>query len=417
MSLRLFAVFFFLLMNYSVALAGDTPYAIPRSDLPDLEYVAEPQLYQTLQKSYLKIFNSSVGQKILGTFDDCSEEYFVQHFELKDVAAKQARSICEKARLARPAALPVSDEIKAYRESLRQRMSVRISSQPRHHFLKLVASREDISSYTYLGNQTIIRLPEDLVYDEDTLTVLLLHEMTIYFDRKNPANMLGLIMDHGLTTDHFNVDLRVLWKVWNNPFLSEALSVLRSYQQEKILLPKLSHSAQMIFANKWFGRLDQVQDQQSCGLLIVDYISDVLMQNDAYLNYRWTSSSANDHKGPRPEISRSEIIRETQQDLQTFLQVRIQSAKVNTSVCQFALLPEYGPDGILLNNGPRPPIKPGSPEVMIRQDGPLVKIKTEDKPDLRTQWPFYNNLKKEKVLNEESVENFKKAVKDLENGK
>lgn len=411
---QLFAVFLFL-MSFSVAGGSDSPYAIPRSDLPDLDYAADPQLYSTLEKSYLKIFKSSAGQSILGTFEDCRENYFTQHFELRGSTAEQARVLCENARSRMPKKV-LSPNKESYSGVLRKYMSSRVSSDPRQHFLKLASHREEISSYTYLGNQTIVRLPDDLVYDEDILSALLFHEMTIYFDRKNPTNLLGILQDHGLTMDHFNIDLQILWQVWNNPFLSEALSVLRSYQQEKIFLPQLSRSAHALLSNKWFNRLNEVQNQKNCGALVVDYIAEVLMQDETYLAYRWTSSAdyRSHIKGGRPSASRAEIQQKTQEDLETFLKARIHSSQINMSLCEFALIPQYGSDGILLNHGPRPPIKPGSPNA----DGKWNQKPQVDVPkDLRTKWEFYRELKGPKALEVESVEKFQNKIKEAQNGK
>ncbi|WII72149.1 hypothetical protein QJS83_16930 [Bdellovibrio sp. 22V] len=398
--------------------ARANPYAIPRRDMPDLEYAADPQLYQVLERAYLQIFQSEAGQSILASFEDCRESYFHKHFELKGLTAQKARQLCENAKRIVPQKQDesLSLEEKQYREHHRRMMSQRVHAQPRQHFLKIVSYNEDISSYTYLGNQTIVRLPVKLVYSEDLLAALLLHEMTIYFDRKNPTNVIGILKDHRIAVDQLNVDLLTLWPAWNNPFLSEALSVLRSYRQEMLFFSELSQESRILLEHNWFARLEQVRDQKSCGVLVVDYISEILMKDDAYLNYRWTASRdfSTKDKGPRPLTSREKIIERTQKDLELFLKTRIQSEQINTSLCEFSLIPEYGSDGITLNHGPRPPIKPGSKASMEKWE---PKTQLDLQKDLRTKWDFYRELKGSKNIKLESVEEIQNKLKGVQNGK
>jgi len=383
---------FSVLLGASVGRTADEPYAITSENMPDVDYAYMPDLYRALQESYLKVFRSQAGQEILASFETCDEAFFKKYFELDAAFAKKALPLCEQAKLSFPKEKSSSISNESFNEEDEFQFKLlskrgRVILDPRRHYLKVLQNRQELSSYTYLANQTIISLPWNMAYDENILSAFLLHETAVYFDAQNPLDIFGFMLRHRLTADQFNVEPDSLVKVWANPFIAEALAVLRAYQQEQKFLSELPLDVRQRINHPWYSRLQEAKHPRTCGVLLIDFISEVLMRDSKYLKYRWDSSYIAAQNSAEKKLSASEIMQKTRKDIEAFLAIQITSSRGKKSLCEVAMVPEFSSEGTRWNNGPRPPIKPGS------QADKNYLGERRPEFDIRTNWDVYDKLK------------------------
>jgi hypothetical protein len=319
-----------------------------------------PDMHTALEQAYIQVFESIPGQELLGSFKDCSADYFNVNFELRTKAALTAQRLCEKAqKITRSTSLDLSsphytsDDAKLFKaHSLPKRNS------PRKHYLKILKFGEPAESYTYLGNQVILSLPLELAYNKDILAVFLLHETSVYFDAKNPLDFFGFMNRKRMNFSQFaNWDFE-LFKKWWNPFISEALQTLRAYQSEMLYL-QTHPEMKPYFNESWYRQIKKVSSSEPCAKLVQDFVTQTLFLDNAYVHYRWNSSYINKIHPNAGNFSTDQIKTATLDDLKEFSKVEIALKKGKISLCEILLAPEYSQDGNRYNNGPRPPIKPG----------------------------------------------------------